>query len=311
MARKGLFWRVFLHNVSSSSDDRGILSRLELQKPSTAFWYFVIFTALALLTLTMVFPLYWMFSASLKSSVEISQMPPTLVPQKAEWSNFLTAWQHLNYSRYFLNTVLLAAAAVVLQLLVSATAAFSLSKLQPAFRSVLMFFFLTTLMVPSTAYLIPQYLTVVKLPLLGFGLLDTWWAVLLPGAISAFNIFVLKSFFDEIPTELTDAARIDGANSLTVFLKLVLPLSMSAMAVIVIFTVIGSWKDFFWPFLVLSSASNQPIMVALFRLTNQSVGEPMNLVIAGLSIASIPPIILFLIFQKQILKGITLTGIKG
>ncbi|MEI8094580.1 MAG: carbohydrate ABC transporter permease [Spirochaetales bacterium] len=311
MAKKGFFWRVFLHNVSAASDERGILSRLELQRPSTAVLYFLMFGLLALLTLTMIFPLYWMFSASLKSSVEISQMPPTLFPEQAQWSNFVTAWQHLNYSRYFVNTVLLAAGAVLLQLLVSATAAFSLSKLKPAFQGVLMFFFLTTLMVPSTAYLIPQYLTVVKLPLLGFGILDTWWAVLLPGAVSAFNIFVLKSFFDEIPAELTDAAKIDGANSLTVFLRLVLPLSMSALAVIVIFTVIGSWKDFFWPFLVLSTASNQPIMVALFRLTNQSVGEPMNLVIAGLSIASIPPIILFLIFQKQILKGITLSGIKG
>jgi len=311
MQKRNPFMRLFLGAVSSSSSERGILSRMELQRPMTTFAYLLVFIFLLVLTMTTIFPVYWMFSGSLKSSVEISKMPPSLFPEKAQWANFGTAWQHLNYTRYFTNTILLAGGAVLMQLLVSVPAAFALSKLRPVGQKVLLFFFLTTLMVPSSAYLIPLYLSVVKLPVLGFGILDTWWAVLLPGAISAFNIFVLKSFFDDIPSELTDAASIDGANSMTLMSRIILPLSTSALAVIIIFTVIGSWKDFFWPFLVLSTASKQPVMVAIFRLTNMSVGEPLNLVIAGLSIASIPPMILFLIFQKQILKGITLTGIKG
>ncbi|HEY0606302.1 MAG TPA: carbohydrate ABC transporter permease, partial [Herpetosiphonaceae bacterium] len=214
------------------------------------------------------------------------------------------------YSVYFRNTLLLALGSWFFQIFVSTTAAFSLSKLKPAFGNAILFLFLSTLMVPSAAYLIPQYLTVVNVPLLNIRLIDTWWAVWLPGAVSAFNIFVLKNFFDEIPADLTDAARIDGANAWQLFTRIVLPLAKPALAVVSIFSVIGAWKDFFWPFLVLTNADLQPIMVALYRLANRSQ-EPINLVVAALAIASIPPIILFLIFQRQILRGITLTGLKG
>jgi multiple sugar transport system permease protein len=123
----------------------------------------------------------------------------------------------------------------------------------------------------------------------------------------------MKSFFDEIPQDLIDAARMDGANAAQVLTKIILPLSGPVLAVITIFTVIGSWKDFFWPYLVLMGREDlTPIMVALFRLTNiQSYPQPINIVMAGLAIASTPPIILFLIFQKQIMRGIVLTGLKG
>lgn len=194
--------------------------------------------------------------------------------------------------------------------LIDRSAAFSLSRLKPAGSRIVLFLFLSTLMVPSMAYLIPAYLTVVSLPIVNIPLIDTWWGVWLPGAASAFNIFVLKSFFDEIPQDLIDAANIDGAGAARTLAQIVLPLSRPVLAVVSIFTLIGAWKDFFWPFLVLSKVELQPIMVALWRLSAR-MQEPLNLIIAGLAIASTPPIILFLIFQKQIIRGITLTGLKG
>lgn len=290
--------------------ERTLISPLELRRPAGRLAYWLVFALLLALTLTTIFPLYWMFSGALKSTLELFRMPPTLWPTDPQWSNYPLAWSRLRYSLYFRNTLILALVGWLLQLFVSTTAAFALSKLRPAFGNVLLFLFLSTLMVPREAYLIPQYLTVVRLPLLEIQLIDTWWAVWLPGAVSAFNIFVLKAFFDEIPADLTDAARIDGANAWQLFTRIVLPLSRPALAVVSIFAVIGAWKDFFWPFLVLTNADRQPIMVALYRLAERAQ-EPLNLIIAALAIASVPPLVLFFLFQRQIIRGITLTGLKG
>lgn len=292
------------------ANERSLLSPLELRKPGGRAAYWLVWTLLLLLTLTTIFPLYWMFSGALKTTPELFKLPPTLAPTDPQWANYPKAWSRLRYNVYFRNTIGLALGGWALQLFVSTTAAYSLSKLKPAFGNVILFLFLSTLMVPPSAYLIPQYLTVVNVPLLNIRLIDTWWAVWLPGAVSAFNIFVLKSFFDEIPSDLTDAARIDGANAWQMFTRIVLPLARPALAVVSIFSVIGAWKDFFWPFLVLTNADLQPIMVALYRLANRAQ-EPLNLIVAALAIASIPPIIVFFVFQRQILRGITLTGLKG
>lgn len=296
---------------ATSAMDRGVISPMEMRRPGVRIGYILLVAILALLTITTVYPLFWMYSGGLKSSQELIQTPPTFLPESAEWENYPEAWSNLNYSRYFTNTLVLAAGALLFQFLVSATAAYSLSKLKPVGSSIFLFLFLSTLMVPPEAYLIPQYLAVVRVPLFGFRLIDTWWAVWLPRAINAFHIFILKSFFDEVPQDLMDAARIDGAKPRQVFLRILVPLSTAVLAVVAIFTVIAQWKDFFWPFLVLKSTHLQPIMVALYRLTNQSNPEPMNIIVAGLAIASTPMIVLFLIFQRQILQGITLTGLKG
>ncbi|MGH2514415.1 MAG: carbohydrate ABC transporter permease, partial [Ktedonobacterales bacterium] len=190
-----------------SSTERSLLSPIEWKKPRVKIVHWVVFGFLALLTLVTLGPLFWMFSGALKSSVDIFRTPPIVWPAAPEWSNFSRAWTELNSLLYLGNTMALALGAVVLQLLVSATAAYSLSKLKPAFSKALLFFFLSTLMVPAVAYLIPQYLTVVHLPIFGVSLINSWWAVWLPEAANAFNIIVLKSFFDSIPNELCDAAR--------------------------------------------------------------------------------------------------------
>ena len=286
------------------------MSPLELRRAHGRVLYWLVFAGLMLLTVTTVFPLYWMFSGALKTTPDMFRMPPTLWPAEPQWSNYPLAWSRLRYALYFRNTLGLALGGWALQIFVSSTAAYSLSKLRPAFGNVVLFAFLSTLMVPASAYLIPQYLTVVNVPILNLRLIDTWWAVWLPGAVSAFNIFVLKSFFDEIRLDLTDAARIDGANAWQMFVRIVLPLARPALAVVSIFSLIGAWKDFFWPFLTLSNADLQPIMVALYRLAARSQ-EPLNLIVAALVIASVPPIVLFLVFQRQILRGITFSGLKG
>ncbi len=293
------------------SSERTLVSPQALRRPSGRLTYWVVFSLLLVSTLVTLGPVYWMFSGGLKSSIEIFRTPPTFWPSFPQWSNYIQAWNVLHFPLYFGNTLLLAVGAVLLQILVSATAAFALSKLRPAGSNVIQFCFFCTLMVPPVAYLIPQFVNISSLPLVHLSLFNSWSGVWLPEAANAFNILVLKSFFDSIPGELTEAGRLDGANALQLFSSVIIPLSRPVLAVVTIFTVISSWKDFLWPLLVLSDDHLQPLMVALYHLSGASEGLPFNYLIAGLALASIPPIVLFLIFQRQILRGINLGGLKG
>lgn len=294
------------------ASERSLVSPLELRRPGARLLYWAVFALLVALTLTTMLPLYWTFTGGLKSSLEIIRTPPSIWPLHPRWDNYPTAWNDLRYPLYFRNTAILAAGAWALQLFVSATAAYALSKLRPVGGNAVLFLFLSTLMVPGVAYLIPQYVNVISLPIVHWRLVGTWWGIWLPESVSAFNIFILKSFFDEIPDDLIEAARIDGANAWQVLLRIMLPLSRAALAVVTIFTLIESWKDFLWPFLVLGPSSDlQPIMVALFAQLGSQGNVALDVAVAGLAIASIPPIVLFLIFQRQILRGITLTGLTG
>lgn len=292
------------------ANERTLVSPLAFRRPSGRVIYWLVFTLLLLSTLITLGPLYWMFSGALKSSIELVQTP-TFWPSHPGWDNYINAWKVLDLPLYFVNTLILAAGAVFFQFLVSATAAYSLSKLRPAGKNLIQFSFFCTLMVPPVVYLIPQFVNISDLPLIHVSLINNWAGVWLPEAASAFNILVLKSFFDGIPNELTEAARLDGANAWQLFTRIILPLSRPALAVVTIFTVIATWKDFLWPLLVLADSNVQSLQLALYYAQVSNANMPFTYLIAGLALASIPPVVLFLLLQKQIIRGINLTGLRG
>jgi len=178
------------------------------------------------------------------------------------------------------------------------------------FGNVVLAMMLASLMLPASALLIPAYLTVVDVPIVHLNLLNTPWALWLPAAANAFNIYVLKRFFDQIPDDLLDQAAIDGAGRLRILWSVVLPLSRPVLAVISIFAIIAMWKDFLWPLLVLQDPDKQSLSVALSRLSGTAFVAPTDLM-AGLAIASVPMIVVFLVFQRQILAGLSAGGLKG
>jgi len=168
---------------------------------------------------------------------------------------------------------------------------------------------LATLMVPAAVMIIPQYVTVIHLPLFGFNMLNTPWVIWLPAvAANAFNIFLLKRFFDSIPQDLLSAAAIDGAGPLRTLWSIIVPMSRPILGVISIFTITGVWKDFLWPLLVLPGEKYRTVNVGIFAFSH---GLPQNVVLAGAVIASIPTIIFFLIFQKNIMAGLTTGALRG
>ncbi|MFR9724587.1 carbohydrate ABC transporter permease [Streptomyces sp. MS19] len=271
-------------------------------------YWSVLAVALLAFTVAFIIPLYWMFTGGMKSSPELARTPPTYIPEEWHPQNYGDAWSELDLAKYFGNTLVLIGGAWLLSLAVQLPAAYALSKLRPRFGNVVLGLMLVTLMMPATALLVPSYLTVSDLPIFGTSLINNPAAVWLPAAANAFNIYVLKNFFDQIPDELLDAARIDGASAFTTFRRIILPLSRPIVAVVSILSITALWRDFIWPLVVLPDPAKQPITVYLQRIADTT---SLNLLTAGLVLASIPLVVIFLIFQRHILAGLTAGSLKG
>jgi multiple sugar transport system permease protein len=271
------------------------------------YWVLVIVTVV-LFTVVFTGPLYWMVTGGLKSGPEVAQVPPTLYPTHPQPGNYADAWTALSIGRLLFNTAWYAAGALVFQLLFDVAAAYAFSKLRPVFGRAVLALMLATLMIPATVLVIPQYVTVIDLPVVHWRMLDSPWAIWLPAVANAFNIFLLKRFFDSIPDDLMAAAAIDGAGSLRTLLWIVLPMSRPILGVVSIFSVTAVWKDFLWPLLVEPSPQNRTVNVGIYAF---STGLTQNVVIAGAVIAAVPTVVFFLIFQKNIMAGLTAGGLKG
>ncbi|POX56283.1 ABC transporter permease [Streptomyces sp. Ru71] len=288
---------------------RTLISPAQLARRRGKVAYWTVF-AIVVTGFTLVFlgPLYWMVSSGFKDSQEVIRTPPTWVPKSFTPDNYSHAWEVMDLSTLLLNTLYYAFGALAFQLVLDVAAAYSLSKLRPVFGKAILGMMLATLMIPATVLVVPQYLTVLDVPIVERNLLNTPWAIWLPSVTNAFNIFLLKRFFDSIPKELLDAAAMDGASPMRVLWSIVLPISRPVLGVVSIFAVVGIWKDFLWPMLTLPDPSKQTLNVGIYSLSN---GVPVNVLIAALTIASIPTLLLFLVFQRNIMSGLTAGGLKG
>jgi multiple sugar transport system permease protein len=307
--------------------ERTLLSDLERRTPAgrAAAWLLVGFLFVAMLTTLL--PLLCALFSVCKTPAQIFTSPPTLLPRPATdpsqwaWGNWAEACDQVNFVRHFANTIALVGAIWVLQIIPSALAAYALSRLPTRFGKFVAMGFFLTLLVPFQTIIIPLFLVVREIdlvPIVGRGLgepgarmLSVYLRVILPAGCSAFNIFVFKSFFDELPSDLIEAARLDGASERAIFWRIVLPLSSSIVAVVSIFTVINMWNDFLWPYLNFDVGGERqwtPIMVRLYSLEKTADNATL---LAALVISTLPPMILFLLFQRRILRGVALTGLKG
>jgi multiple sugar transport system permease protein len=259
-------------------------------------------------TIVFVGPLYWMVSGGFKSAQEVLANPPTLFPKHPKADNYSTAWSQLKIARLLFNTLYYAFGALAFQLVFDVAAAYAISKLRPVLGKLILGGMLATLMIPSAVLIVPQYMTVLNLPVLHFNLIGTPWAIWLPTVANGFNIFLLKRFFDSIPQDLMHAAAIDGAGPLRTLWSIVLPMSRPILGVVSIFAVVNVWKDFLWPMLVEPDPKQQPINIGINSL---SQGVPQNVLIAALAISAVPTLLIFLLFQRNIMSGLTAGSLKG
>ncbi len=288
---------------------RTLISPAQLRRGRGRYLYWILLTVVVVVfTLVFIGPLYWMVTGALKTGQEIAQTPPTLFPKDPQPRNYADAWHQLDLAKLLFNTFYYAAGALVFQLVLDASAAYALSKLRPAFGNAILGLMLATLMIPAMVLIIPQYVTVIDLPILHLNLLDSPFAIWLPAVANAFNIFLLKRFFDSIPDEIMAAATVDGAGPIRTLWSIVLPMSRPILGVVSIFAVTAVWKDFLWPKLVMPSPETRTVSVGIYAFSG---GTPMNVVVAAAVIAAIPTIVFFLIFQKSIMSGLTAGSLKG
>jgi multiple sugar transport system permease protein len=291
--------------------NRTLISSVQLNRRRGRITYRIVLTAVVVVfTLAFIGPLYFLFTDGLKSTQEAIATPPTLYPHHVYPGNYLAAWNRLDIGLMLWNTVYYAFGALAFQLVFDVAAAYSLSKLRPFLGNAIFFAMLATLMIPVTVLVVPQYVTIVDLPILHLNLVGTPEAIWLPSVANAFNIFLLKRFFDSIPTEYIDAAQIDGASRLMILRRIVLPISRPIIGVVSIFSLVAVWKDFLWPLLVEYgyTPTRETLNVGIWQAYQ---GTPQNLLIAASAMAAIPTIVFFLIFQRNIMAGLTAGGIRG
>jgi multiple sugar transport system permease protein len=290
---------------------RTLISSAALNRPRGRLIYGIVLTlVIVVFTLAFIGPIYFLFADGLKSTQEAVQVPPTIIPAHPHPATFVHAWDEVGIARLLFNTLYYAFGALAFQLVFDVAAAYALSKLRPALGNVIFAAMLATLMIPATVLIVPQYITVANLPIFHLNLIGSPEAIWLPSVANAFNIFLLKRFFDSIPRELTEAAAIDGASRLRILWSIVLPISRPILGVVSIFAVVAVWKDFLWPLLVEQgySPSRETLNVGIWQAA-QTV--PQNVVIAASAIAAVPTLVFFLIFQRNILSGLTAGGLKG
>ncbi len=289
---------------------QGLVQSADWKRPSVKWGLGGAHTALlVLLVIVGLGPILWLAKAAITPTQDTLSNPMALFPNGAAWSNITDAWNQVDIGLYIWNTVVIAFGSWLCQIIVSTTGAFALSVLRPKWGRIITASLLTTLFVPSVVLLVPLYIEIVHPPVISHSFVNSYWAIWLPAGASAFNVIIMKRFFDNLPREIFEAARIDGAGPFRLFVSIVLPMSKPILGVVSIFAVLASWKDFLWPLLVLSDPSKQPVSVRLPTIAGQT---DLGVFLAAMLIACLVPIVGFLVFQRSFLRGTGLSGaLKG
>ena len=270
-----------------------------------------VYILLSLGAITMVLPFIWMLSTSLKSHGAVFAFDITdiqWIPSPIYWANYIDVWKIVPFARFYLNSLFVTFSVTLAQVTTSALAAYAFSRLRFPGRDKLFFAYLATMMIPGSVTMIPVF-GLMRI----FGWIDTYKALIIPAAFTAYGTFLLRQFFISIPRDLEDAARIDGCTRWGIFCNVIVPLSKTALATLTVFVALGNWVSFMWPLLVTNSIEKRtlPIGLAYFQELYQHAQPNWGLLMAGSVIATIPLIAIFVFNQRFFVEGIKLTGMKG
>ncbi len=264
----------------------------------------ILYGILIIGALIIIFPFVWMVLTSLKYENDVVVYPPHLFPSAFTLDAYVNIWGRIPFARYFLNTFIFAGGVTIISLFFDSLTAFALSRLHFPGRDAIFVFILVALMLPFQVTFIPVFVTVTSL-----GLLNTFGGLIIPRATNAFGIFMLRQFFSNLPRELDDAARLDGASEFLIYRRVILPLSVPAILTLAIFHFMYNWNDFLWPLLIANSETMRTLPAGLALFMGQHVVE-YAVLMAGATLALLPLFIAFLFMQKYFVQGIALTGLK-
>lgn len=252
----------------------------------------------------MLLPFLWMLSTSLKLPTEAMIFPPTWIPQKLHFQNYIQAWREVPFPRYFFNTIFMTVCILFGVLVTSSLAAFAFAKIKFRGRELLFVAILSMMMVPQPVYLVPSYIILSKLKWI-----DTYYALIVPWIVHIFSIFLLRQHFKTIPDDLYDAAIIDGCSRLMFLWRVVIPLSRATLVTVGLFTVITSWNSFIWPLVVTHSDHMRPVQVGLAYFSQEQSSQ-WTLLMSASTFSIIPLLVIFFFAQRQIIQSFARTGLK-
>jgi multiple sugar transport system permease protein len=270
-------------------------------------FYWKIFVNIALIVISglMVFPFLWMISTSLKGYDELYHYPLIWIPEKMLWGNYLYVLNAIPLIRFFINSVYVATVVTSLQLVACAMGAYAFARLKFKGKNVIFIFYLATLMIPSQVTMIPMFLMFSRL-----SLIDTFWALVIPGIFSAYGTFLLRQFFMGIPKDLESSVLVDGGGYWLCFMRIIVPLSKPAFATLGTFCFLFNWNNFMWPLLVTNKVTMKTLPVGIMFFVGQ-YGIQWQLLMATAAMSLFPMLVVYLFAQKYFVAGITMSGIKG
>ena len=262
-----------------------------------------VYALLSLGAVFMVFPFVWMVLTSLKTGADVYSF--SMIPNPATTQNYSFVFTRTDFVRWFLNSIFVAVMVVSSVLMFDTLVGYTLCKMQFRGKQLVFILIRSTLMVPTEMLIIPWYLMSAQLKWL-----NTYWSIMFPGLITAFGIFMMRQFFEGVPDELLEAARIDGLNELGIYARIALPLVMPAVSALAIFTFLGNWNAFLWPVIIVSNKELVTLPVGLAMFTTENNPEWERIMTAA-SLGTVPVLAVFMVFQRQIIEGINLSGLKA
>jgi multiple sugar transport system permease protein len=283
--------------IATSSPSQSAPRRSRL--PNNA-WVYTVLTIGGIIT---AFPFVWMFLTSLKTFSDVFQ--PGILPSNPTLENYAQVLERTGFLRWFANSVGVALVTTLSVLFFDSLVGYTLAKMRFPGKEIIFVIILSTVMIPTEMLVIPWYVGALQL-----GIADSYLAIALPGLISAFGVFLMRGFFEGIPDELFDAARVDGMGEFGLFTRVGLPLVKPALAALGIFTFLGNYNAFLWPLIIIQSAGMRTLPVGIALFSGES-GAQWQLIMAASSLAVIPVLLVFVVFQRQIIEGVVLTGVKG
>ncbi|WP_105382726.1 carbohydrate ABC transporter permease [Neorhizobium alkalisoli] len=264
-----------------------------------------VYATAIIITAVMLMPFAWMLSASLKLSRDVFVFPVEWIPSEPQWQNYVDIWTKIPLALFIYNTSKLTIIVTLLQLLTSSFAAYAFAKLDFPYKNTLFLGYIATIAMPWQVYMVPQFLLMRE-----FGLNNTHLALICLQAFTAFGVFLMRQFYMSIPTELCEAARIDGMNEYQIWARIMLPLSKPALSTLTIFTFVTTWNDFLGPMIYLTKTELKTIQIGLRMFIAQYSAE-YGLIMAASVVALIPVLIVFLSLQRFFVEGVASSGIKG
>lgn len=290
----------------SKQHERGILSDSDLKKPLNRIVYGFMILGILVMIVTMLYPILMTMFNGLKTNQEVNTFPPRFFPETWNWSNFKEGWEYIDLPMFLKNTLLVFVGNLVMTIFVLGLASFSISRLRVPYHRAIYFFILMTLFIPASSYMIPNFVNLKDL-----GLLNTFWAFWLPAGASAYYFLLMKNFFDGIHPEIFEAARIDGASEINSYVRIAVPLSVPIFATLAIFIFSSAWNDWFWPSLVLHSEEKYTLATAIYKYVINARSMDNSIKFAILFMVMVPPIFVFLVFQRFIMRSVSLSAVKG